>query len=285
MPLASSFKAAGLLLGATGLCASLSALQVVDFNEFSLPAESYYQAAPGERVAIQSKGATFYHTRPSWGGTYNEFTYSNSTDNTTPGFSDPSNPNDASAYTGSGDGDANYGMGYIGIDYTGDYSTIPLSVSFEAAVAPQSISLTNSTYAALSMLQGDAFAKQFGGASGDDADYFLLTISGYDASNQLTGIVDFYLADFRFADNSLDYIVDSWETVDLTALGLDVTRLDFNLSSSDTGMFGMNTPSYFAFDNLAFEPGVAVPEPRTVISWLGLAALAMVGLRRRAARS
>jgi hypothetical protein len=31
---------------------------------------------------------------------------------------------------------------------------------------------TNTTYAALSMLSGDSFAKKFGGASGDDPDWF-----------------------------------------------------------------------------------------------------------------
>jgi hypothetical protein len=42
------------------------------------------------------------------------------------------------------------------------------------------------TYAALSMRDGDGFAKQFGGASGDDPDYFLLTITGRDALDAIT---------------------------------------------------------------------------------------------------
>ena len=37
-------------------------------------------------------------------------------------------------------------------------------------------------YAALAMLQGDAFSKKFGGPDGTDADWFLLTIEGFDAS-------------------------------------------------------------------------------------------------------
>ena len=82
--------------------------------------------------------------------------------------------------------------------------------------------------------------------------------------------MDFYLADYRFADNGLDYIVDDWSWVDLTSLGA-VDKLQFGLSSTDNGFFGMNTPAYFAMDNM-------VPEPATM-SLLALGGLAV--LRRR----
>ena len=61
--------------------------------------------------------------------------------------------------------------------------------------------------------------------------------------------MDVYLADYRFADNSLDYILDTWTFVDLKPLG-EVATLEFALSSSDTGDFGMNTPAYFCLDTL-----------------------------------
>ena len=53
-----------------------------------------------------------------------------------------------------------------------------------------SLSVTNTTYAALSMLLGDSFAKKFGGDSGNDPDYFILRIEGLDASGQPVGNVD-----------------------------------------------------------------------------------------------
>ena len=111
--------------------------------------------------------------------------------------------------------------------------------------------LTNTTYAALSMRDGDAFAKQFGGPSGADPDWFLVTITGYDGDESPRGTVDFYLADFRFEDSVEDYIVDQWTWVDLVGLG-PVSAIDFALSSSDNGDFGMNTPAYFALDGLRF---------------------------------
>jgi hypothetical protein len=66
--------------------------------------------------------------------------------------------------------------------------------------------------------------------------------------------VDFYLADYRFADSNDDYIVDSWRQVDLSSLG-HATRVTFALSSSDVGMFGMNTPAYFAVDQIVLDDG------------------------------
>ena len=76
---------------------------------------------------------------------------------------------------------------------------------------------------------------------------------------------------FRFVDNAQDYIVDDWTWVDLTGLG-PIVGLEFTMSSSDVGEFGMNTPSYFAMDN--------VPEP-TTLGLLLLGGLAVARRRRR----
>ncbi len=118
--------------------------------------------------------------------------------------------------------------------------------------------ITNTTYAYLAMRDGSQFSKVFGGQTGNDPDFFLLTITGLDSLDAPIGTVDFYLADFRSADNSLDYLIDSWTEVDLT--GLDgAATLSFGLTSSDVGQFGMNTPAYFAIDNLHL-----VPEPTSL---------------------
>lgn len=102
--------------------------------------------------------------------------------------------------------------------------------------------VTNTAYAYASMTHGDSYAKRFG-----TNDWFKLTITGYDAAGEQTGTVDFYLADLRDVANA--YILDTWRWVDLTSLG-KVKRLGFTMSSSDTGMWGMNTPAYFCMDNL-----------------------------------
>jgi len=106
--------------------------------------------------------------------------------------------------------------------------------------------VTNSTYAALSMQNGDAVGKKFG-----TGDWFKLTVNAFDKNGTATGTaVEFYLADFRTATSP--GIVTEWTKVDLTPLGNNVHTIKFGLESTDTGDWGMNTPAYFCFDNLAF---------------------------------
>lgn len=120
--------------------------------------------------------------------------------------------------------------------------------------------VTNSTYAGISMRDGDTFGKVFGdslsasghGSVNDNSngeDFFLLTIQGYTGGNPTVNKVEFYLADFRFSDNTQDYILNTWKWVDLSSLG-NVDSVQFFLTSSDTtGGFGMNTPNFFCFDD------------------------------------
>lgn len=96
---------------------------------------------------------------------------------------------------------------------------------------------TNATYAYLSMKNGDAYAKQF-----DATDWFKLTITGW-IGNVKTGDVEFYLA-------QKGNIVKDWQLVNLESLGF-VNKLTFELTSSDTGEYGMNTPAYFCMDGLS----------------------------------
>ncbi|MFM2394155.1 MAG: hypothetical protein RLZZ546_2137, partial [Bacteroidota bacterium] len=120
--------------------------------------------------------------------------------------------------------------------------------------------ITNSTYAALSMKNGDAFSKAFGGITGKDPDFFLLTIKKWNDGILQKDSINFYLADYRFSDDSKDYIIDKWTYLDLSALGR-VDSLQFSLSSSDNGAFGMNTPSYFCIDEVSTADGlVKTPE-------------------------
>jgi hypothetical protein len=108
--------------------------------------------------------------------------------------------------------------------------------------------VNNGTYAYQSMANGDGFAKKFGGTSGNDSDYFLLTVRGYLNGSLKTDSVNFYLADYRGPNNTTDYIVKDWKWVDLSPLK-NVDSLIFLLSSTDNGSFGMNTPGFFCVDN------------------------------------
>ncbi len=140
----------------------------------------------------------------------------------------------------------------------------------------QSAYVTNTTYAALTMRDGNSFSKQFGGPSGGDADWFRLTVYGVDALGALLpASVEFYLADYRSDD---DYIVDTWKYLDLSPLA-DAKRVVFNLASSDSGIDGMNTPAFFAIDDIQFSHA---PEPASwALLLVGMAGLAVRRWRKR----
>lgn len=211
----------------------------VTFENFGLPVDSFLNDA-GAAGGFES-GPLFlpndYNPEfDAWEG----WAISTTTDTLTPGFM-----NQYSAIAGGGaEGSDTYALTFVS-------GASVLQLKDEAAGSiVEGMYLTNSTYAFYSMLDGDAFAKRFGGETGDDPDFFLLTIRKYFDGELSTDSVDFYLADYRFEDNSRDYIIDEWTFVDLSTLG-PVDSLLFTLSSSDVGQFGMNTPAYFCIDNVS----------------------------------
>ena len=110
-----------------------------------------------------------------------------------------------------------------------------------------SMAITNSTYAALSMKNGDAFAKKF---SGKDKDFFKVWVKGY-AAGKVKDSLEVYLANFQYADSTQNFIQKEWKTVDLSKF-VSIDSLSFKLESNDIGQYGMNTPGYFTVDNIKF---------------------------------
>lgn len=214
----------------------INAQTVSSFEETRLPAQGVLN---GKRVttvgSVVSGGVTFSNRFDNgfqyWSG---GFAVSNQRNDTTAGYT-----NMYAAATASGFNSQNYAVGQGGA-----------KVKMPGTKNVSGVYVTNSTYAYQSMKQGDQFAKKFGGATGNDPDYFKLEVTGYSNGSLKDTSVVFMLADFRFADNMQDYIVKQWTWVDLTALK-DADSLVFKLASSDTGQFGMNTPAYFAIDNFS----------------------------------
>ncbi len=114
--------------------------------------------------------------------------------------------------------------------------------------AVSGVYVTNTTYAHDVIRDGSQFSKPFGGDTGDDPDFFALSAKGYVNGSLTTDSALVYLADYRFEDNSLDYIENQWVWLDLSSLGA-VDSLVFNLHTTDVGEFGPNTPFFFALDN------------------------------------
>jgi len=117
----------------------------------------------------------------------------------------------------------------------------------------KSLKINNTTYAAKTIENGSAYSKKFGGESGDDPDFFLLTITFYNEGEDTGESIEFYLADYRFEDNSMDYIVKEWTTIEFTDITQVYDELRYSLTSSDVGAYGINTPTYFAVDDFETE--------------------------------
>lgn len=214
--------------------------QTADFENFNLSTGIFLNGSDGSGGFV-SAGVYFPNDYNDAWGSWTGWAVSTMTDTTTPGFT-----NQYSAIAGTGaDGTDTYGVTFV-------LGSSRLELP-SGAFTVQSVMITNNTYAYLSMRDGDGFAKKFGGADGNDPDFFLLTIKGYNNGVLLEDSVDFYLADYRFADNAQDYIVDNWTSVDLSIFG-EVDSLIFSLSSSDMGQFGINTPTYFCLDELRISP-------------------------------
>ena len=175
------------------------------------------------------------------------FGYANRTENTFESLDDQWNNVVGGGYNGS----ANYGVAFAA-EFNGPCYVTLLS---EPAVVP-GFYITNSSYAYNSLTGGDAFAKKF-----EKGDWFKLTITGYDADGVVTGTKDYYLADLR--DEATAFIINDWRYVDLSCLG-EVAKIGFELSSTDTGDWGMNTPAYFCFDNFGAKGTEVLPEKNVV---------------------
>ncbi len=258
-------------------------LTTVDFNDLNF-ASSYDPGAtfpagpaPGTgsydngwdlKGGFTSRGVSFANsynaTYHSWSG----WSYSNVNDPTTTGVSPLKTDysHQYAAITGSAPG----GSGNYGISSgTGAY------INLAAGTAPVSFQVTNTTYSYLSMTLGDGFAKKFG--VGDSFELKIYGYSGANGTGTRIGEVDFYLANYT---SSSSLPVSVWTLVDLSSLG-GARSLGFDYASSDVGQFGINTPEYFAMDDLIVS-SAAVPEPSSALLTLaGVATLGLAARRRR----
>jgi hypothetical protein len=260
--------------------------QTIDFEDLTLPGANTFvngsaavvSPATAANSTFTSHGATFNnHYDTSFGGFWFGWSYSNVVNNVTPG---PANQYAAYLLNG-GNGSPTYAV--ASVDTFG--GVVP-TIDLPAGRRPVSMQLTNTTYAARIVLFGEDpnhFARQFDVAH---QDIFTLTIRGLDALGALTGTVVVNLADYRVPGSvAQPNVITGWTTVDLTPLG-NATKLTFAMDSTDHFIdnstnpptdYGMNTPAYFALDNLTLVP---VPEPGTLVL-AGLAAIAFVRRCRR----
>jgi len=225
---------------------------IIDFEDLILTPQSYWNGSDGTG-GFYSNNIFFYNSFTDWGNgltSWYGFAYSNMINDSIQDLN-----NQYSCYAGDLLPNSNiFALSYNQIDYL-TFQTLPNEISFNNifpnGVEIKGMYITNTTYTALTIKNGDYFCKPFGGNTGNDPDWFKLIIKGY-LNEEEKGTIEFFLADYRFNNNDSDYIIKEWTFVDLSDLGI-INKITFKLMSSDTGQYGMNTPAYFCFDNIIFQ--------------------------------
>jgi hypothetical protein len=236
-----------LFFSALTLSIAVQAQTAATFDDLSLPtADTYYvnYSAFGTDVGFNDGLAYFPCIYDTSGGYtfWNYFVYSNETDSVTSGYTNQYSAKTAIGYGGS----ANYAVAYCANPVTYAF-TMNLNLTGAAVGHPvKGFYVTNSTYVYNTIAPG--YPVEYPARKFHNGDWFKLTIYGYSGGVLKADSASVYLADFLFPDSTMNYVLNTWQWVDLLPLG-NVDSLQFALSSTDNGVYGMNTPAYFCMDN------------------------------------
>lgn len=131
-------------------------------------------------------------------------------------------------------------LGYYSEYFTNNSADYPSSniVLFNDTYCPTEVSICQSSNTLKAITEGMGVARAF-----TDKDALALIITGIDSDfREITPSVIYYLA----VDGKYN---SAWEKVNLSAIG-NCSGLSFRMTSTDTGTWGINTPTYFAMDGL-----------------------------------
>ena len=248
------------------LCANVEARgDVITFESASLSPGSYLNGNPGNLSPGDSVSVPFLFARVAFSNTFgidgswnfpywNGFAISNVVNTT-----DGTWTNQYAAKPGGGQQSTNYAVAY----------SSAATIVFPEPVTVSGFQIANTTYTYGIMTETDpnGFSVPLGPSG-----WFSVTASG-SRNGSPVGSVEFFLADLRGA--SPVGVRSGWNWFDLG--GLDtVDSLSFSFAGSDVGDYGLNTPAYFAMDNLTY----AVPEPSGFVL-VACGAAAWIARRRR----
>ena len=153
-----------------------------------------------------------------------------------------------------------YAVGYH--DY---YNDVAPEIAFALPVAPKSVRLNNTTYAALTIRDGDdyGYSQPFG-----SNDTFILTLTAYDRDGKAVAATNHTLADYR---DGKTFVQTNWSTLDLAGMPPTVAALVGTLATTDVGFYGPNTPTYFALADFTYaysdgSDGIAATNP-AILCW------------------
>lgn len=258
-PWPTPFHSGGFDLDGVGIINAGNPFQIASYAGLTLDEDSVFR--PTQEGSFSANPFQFYYSADQW--SWSGITYSRRTTVTGNNLTDQFTATTRSGMAGAG---SMYLVAFVPLNWQSPtFDPIPIQISVADGTAAQvnGFYVTNTVWAYNSMRNGDMFSKKFGGASGNDPDWFKLMVWGIKENGSITDTVHFYLADFRFENNYFDYIVDGWRWLDLARLG-EVKSLHVSIASSDKGAFGINTPTYFALDQLTLAPRNAVSTARPI---------------------
>ena len=202
------------------------------FDDLDLAPESYWNGADCSGAFVSGSYKFINNYTPeyaSWSG----FSYSDITSTDFLGYADSTHY--ASAVGCGLDGTANFAIANAS-------SWWPATAEISSAAEGETLRgfyVTNASCAFKAMKEGLPPARQFG-----QGDYLMLTITEPETGMK----VEYYLVDYRSENEADHYMLDTWQWVDLRPLG-NVKNLQFVVSGSDSGDWGLNTPAYFCMDD------------------------------------
>jgi hypothetical protein len=262
----------GTRLGLTALwlvtfaSSSAPAWETIGFDELALADNSAWHATELDQSPYESHGAEFNRT---WNSEFNccpgGWAVSNQRDQTTPGVA-----SSYAAFVASTEGG---GWNSSQFAVANNQHRGEARIEFAQPSRINGMYVTNVTYTYRAVVDGNDGAGFVKGPFAE-GDWLRLDAVGLDEQGSETGRSTIYLADYR---DGQSLALDEWTWFDLAPLGERVAAIEFEMSSTDTGPFGMNTPAYFAVDDLTFH---AVPEPASAAGAVG-AALTLIALRMR----
>lgn len=222
----------------------VSTIIKINFNELELKSESY---DTGTKLVDSTggfvSGVLFLPVNPQEENYWTGFALSNILDKQL-----VANPSAFAAYANATKQKENKFMVY-NQPQTPDAAAIEFEGNSSYVIG--SISVANTHLSHLVMKYGtENGIRPFGGETNDQPDWCKLIIEGFDANGTQTDTVNFYLADYRFANKRKNYIVSDWSTVDLQKLG-KVNKVVFSITSSVTDAENnVLTPKQFCLDEM-----------------------------------
>lgn len=204
------------------------------YNDYATTGYRWHDAGNTELASELADGG------PYWGGGHAVSNYW-AADETTLSYTEQLTVTVGSEGAAGCNGSRNFCVQNGYVDASSWKTTLP-SIYFADGVARviESMWVTNTGYVLNSLKNGDSFSTAAG-----EATWYKIIATGY-AEDGSSTTSEFLLCDGK------DNIVSEWTKWDLTQLGA-VVKIEFNIAGSEdlVGDYGLNTPAYFAYDNVA----------------------------------